>query len=73
MDNFRITQGFGTKGFSKLKTSLDKGHKAQFTRLVERIQKGGEALIPFDEIVNTTRASFAAIESLKTKGWVDVE
>ena len=73
MDNFRITQGFGTKGLSKLKTSLDKGHKAQFTRLVERIQKGGEALIPFDEIVNTTRASFAAIESLKTKGWVDVE
>lgn len=73
MDNFRITQGFGTKGFSKLKTSLDKGHKAQFTRLVERIQKGGQALIPFDEIVNTTRASFAAIESLKTKGWVDVE
>ncbi len=72
MDNFRTTEGFGTKGFTKLKTSLDKGHKVQFTRLVERIQKGGDALIPFDEIVNTTRASFAAIESLKTHGWVEV-
>lgn len=73
MDNFRVTEGYGTRGFSKLKTSLDKGHKAQFKRLVERTQKGGDALIPFDEIVNTTRSSFAAIESLKTNGWVDIE
>lgn len=73
MDNFRVTEGFGTTGFKKLKTSLDKGHKAQFKRLVERIKEGGEALIPFDEIVNTTRASFAAIESLKNNGWVDIK
>src|SRR5690606_13070762 len=37
MDNFRKTEGFGTKGFSKLKTALDKGHKSQFYRLVERV------------------------------------
>jgi len=30
-------------------------------------------LIPFDSIVNTTRASFAAIESLQAKAWVDVK
>lgn len=73
IDNFRVTQGYGVKGFSKLKTSLDKGHKNQFTRLVERTKNGGQALIPFDEIVNTTKASFAAIESLKSKSWVDVK
>lgn len=73
MDNFRKTEGFGTQGFSKLKTSLDKGHKSQFIRLVERTKSGGEALIPLDEIVNTTKASFAAIESLKTKSWIDIQ
>ena len=73
MDNFRTTEGFGTKGFTKIKTSLDKGHKAQFTKLVDRTKKGGNALIPFDEIVNTTKASFAAIESLKTNSWIDIE
>ncbi len=72
MDNFRTTEGFGFKGFSRLKTGLDKGHKAQFKLLRERLQSGGPALIPFDEIINTTRASLAAIESLKARAWVDV-
>ncbi|MBU3659561.1 MAG: zinc-binding dehydrogenase [Flavobacteriales bacterium] len=72
MDNFRRTDGYGFKGFSSLKTSLDKGHKAQFTRLIDKIKNGGEPLIPFDEIVNTTKASFAAIESLKQSKWISI-
>ncbi|MES2239781.1 MAG: bi-domain-containing oxidoreductase [Bacteroidota bacterium] len=72
MDNFRKTEGFGFKGFSKLKTSLDKGHKNQFQKLIEIVKTGGESLIPLDELINTTKASFAAIESLKTKSWVDI-
>ncbi len=71
-DNFCVTEGFGTKNFSKLKTNLDKGHAAQFKLLVERVKGGGKSLIPIDEIVNTTLASFAAIESLQTKQWVNV-
>jgi len=73
MDNFRKTEVFGVKGFSKLKTSIDKGHMNQFRRLVKAIQTGGKALIPFESIVNTTRASFAAIKSLKENCWVDVD
>lgn len=72
MDNFRTTEGHGFKGFSKLKTGLDKGHKAQFALLRERLKSGGPALIPFDEIINTTKASLAAIESLKSRAWVNV-
>ena len=72
MDNFRTTVGYGFKGFSRLKTKLDKGHKNQFTKLITQVKNGGQALIPFDEIVNTTKASFAAIESLKTNNWVEV-
>ena len=72
MDNFRITRGYGVKGLSKYKTALDKGHKKQFANLVNRIKSGGDALIPFDEIINTTKASFAAIGSLKNNAWVSV-
>ncbi|MFB9845315.1 bi-domain-containing oxidoreductase [Mucilaginibacter ginsenosidivorans] len=72
MDNYRVTQGYGFKGFSKLKTTLDKGHKEQFKLLAERVKSGGAPLIPFDEIINTTRASFAAIQSLKERAWVIV-
>lgn len=73
MDNFRRTEAFGVKGFSKMKTSMDKGHKNQFHRLIKAVQQGGDVLIPFDGIVNTTRTSFAAIQSLKENRWVAVE
>lgn len=72
MDNFRTTNGYGFKGFSKLKTALDKGHKNQFHKLISQSKNGGNALIPFDEIVNTTQASFAAIESLKKGQWIEL-
>ncbi len=72
MDNFRRTDGFGFKEFRKLKTRMNKGHAIQFKTLIGRIIHGGDPLIPFEEIVNTTNASFAAIESLKTDGWVEV-
>lgn len=72
MDNFRKTEGFGFKGFSKLKTSLDKGHKNQFHSLINRIQNGGTPLIPMEDLINTSKASFAAIESLKTGSWVKI-
>lgn len=70
LDNWRELKGYGCKGFSKMKGRMDKGHTAQFALLNERIIKGGEALIPFDSIINTTLASFACIESLKESKWV---
>ena len=72
MDNFRETRGFGVKGFTKLKTKLDKGHKAQFDLLSKRIKEGGAPLIPIDEIINVSKASISAIESMKQGAWVEV-
>jgi len=73
MDNFRSTKGYGVKGFKNLSTRMDKGHKAQFHGFIQRIQQGGEAIIPVQELFNTAKASIAAVESLKTGKWVDVE
>lgn len=73
MDNWRTLTGYGVKGFRKAKTQQDKGHFNQFNELIKTVQKGGEPIIPLDSIVNTTRASFAAIESLKTGAWVSVK
>ncbi len=72
LDNWRKLEGFGIKGFSKMKGSMDKGQKDEFRMLNERLQNGGEALIPFESIVNTTKASFAAIQSLKEKKWIEI-
>jgi predicted dehydrogenase len=72
IDNFRLTTGFGFKNFKKLRTSLDKGHKNQFEWLLKQVKLGGPSLIPFDEIINTTKASFAAIESMKKGAWIEL-
>jgi predicted dehydrogenase len=72
LDNWKKLTAYGFKGFTKMKSRQDKGHNAQFALLNERVQHGGAALIPFESIVNTTRASFACIESMKTKAWVAI-
>ena len=72
LDNWRELSGYGVRGFSKMKSKQDKGHKAQFKLLIERVNNGGDPLIPFSELVNTTLASFSAIESLKSGCWIAV-
>ena len=72
LDNWRVLRGYGFKGFSKAKMRQDKGHHRQFQLLVDSLKKGGKPIIEFESIYNTTKASFAAIESLKTGQWVPV-
>ena len=47
-------------------------YKAQFELMVKRVNEDGDPLVPFHETVNTTKARFAAIESLKAGSWVKV-
>ena len=52
--------------------SQDKGHHEQFRLFVDRLKNGGQAIIPYSEIMNTSRAAIAAVESLKTGAWVSI-
>ena len=72
MDNWRKLKGYGFKNFSSASSGQDKGHQYQFNLLIDSVQKGGNPIIPIDELINTTKASFAAVESLKCGGWVNV-
>jgi hypothetical protein len=73
MDNFRTTRGYGFGKFRKFKTrTQDKGHGVQFDAFVDRVIDGGEPLIGFDELVNVTLASFAAVTSAHEGRMVDV-
>ena len=73
IDNFRKTEAFGFKNFKGLKTSIDKGHKSQFQELINKVKNSGYPLIEFDSIINTTKASFAAIQSLRENKWIDIQ
>jgi len=73
IDNWTVSKGYGFKGFKSLKSSLNKGHRTQYQLLVDRVKNGGAELIPFESLVNTTRASFAALRSIRESRWVNVE
>lgn len=67
MENFRLTKGYGFKGFNSFRTwRQDKGHRAELKTFIEQVASGGAPPIPFEQIVNVTQASFAAVKSAKT-------
>lgn len=73
LDNWRSLRGYGFKGFSRMRSVMNKGHEDEFRLLLRTIKTGGKDVIPVNSLVNTTLATFGAIESLKTSGWVKVD
>lgn len=74
VDNFKKSKYYGLKssGISGIFRTQNKGHYEQFRLFLERLKNGGGAIIPFEEIINTSRASICAVESLKLGTWVKV-
>jgi len=72
LENWKRLIGYGFKGFSAITSSQDKGHERQFKLLAERIKNGGNSLISFHSIFNTTAASIAAVQSLHEQKWIKI-
>jgi predicted dehydrogenase/threonine dehydrogenase-like Zn-dependent dehydrogenase len=72
MENWKKLKGYGFSNFSSESGSQDKGHAAQFRMLMEKVRSGGASLIPIEELINTSQASLAAIDSLKNKSWIEL-
>jgi len=72
MNNFKTVKGFGKVKLGRRApaTRQEKGHKEQFAAVVQSLQSGAVAPIPFSELVNVTQASFAALDSLRSGGQV---
>jgi predicted dehydrogenase/threonine dehydrogenase-like Zn-dependent dehydrogenase len=63
MDNFRMLRGYGWKGLKKMSLPRqDKGHAAEVAAFIDRVTQGGESLIPWDSLAETTLATFTAVE-----------
>jgi predicted dehydrogenase/threonine dehydrogenase-like Zn-dependent dehydrogenase len=72
IDNFRKSEYFGFSKSGK-SGSQDKGHQEQFRLFIESLKNGGAAIVPFEEIMNTSKAAIAAVESLKEGKWVNIK
>lgn len=67
LDNFMKTKTYGVKGGGRFMRQ-DKGHDAELAALKAFAEGKGDAPISFEQTVNTMRATFAAVESMRDGG-----
>jgi len=66
MDNYRILQGYGWKGFKKMKLfKQDKGQKACAKAFIDAVQQGKAAPIPYEEVMESSRVAIEVAEALR--------
>ena len=69
LDNFRKLSAFGWPGFKRMNLwRQDKGNDACVAAFVAAIGSGSAAPIPFEEILEVTRASFDIVQALREPG-----
>ena len=68
LDNFRKLTGFGWPGFRKMSSwSQDRGQDACVAAFVEAIERGGEPIIAFAELMDVGRAVIEADRQLRSQ------
>ena len=72
MDNFCKTVCSGKLGKRKLKGKQQKGFAEELAATVAAVKAGGAMPIPFAEIANVTRTTFAALKAVKSGECVEV-
>lgn len=72
INNFKELHVFGKNKQKKKLFNLDKGQKQMVEQFLQSILEG-KTLIPFEEIVAVTKATFAVLESIKTGQLVKID
>ncbi len=72
LDNFRTLTAYGFGGVSSKRMRQDKGHPELVKRLLAQLKNGGDSIIPFGDIINTTQTMLAALQSGREGRWVAV-
>lgn len=72
LNNWKKLEGYGFRNFSSATGSQDKGHEALFRAFLQKVKEGGCPLVPYEALLQTTRATFAVEESLRSNSWVSL-
>lgn len=67
LDNFRKLHGYGWPGFKSMNLwRQDKGHSAEIAAFIAAVADQSGSPIPFNEIVEVTEATFAAVDRARS-------
>jgi predicted dehydrogenase/threonine dehydrogenase-like Zn-dependent dehydrogenase len=58
----------GRRKVVKSALKQDKGHAGEWQAFVKAIREGGQPPIPYEHLIGVTKATFAAVESLRSQG-----
>ena len=72
VDDFKIMNIFGSKKEKLKLRKQDKGHAEEVKQFIDAIENGNPQPIPFEEIFNSTLATFKVIESIKTRQSISI-
>jgi len=72
LDDFVSLQTIEDGRRKTYKMAQDKGWKNEISTYVNSIREGSEPQIPYEQLVGVTRATFAAVESLRNHRRVDI-
>jgi hypothetical protein len=50
----------------------DKGWRAEMSAFAQAIKSGEEAPIPYDHLIGVTKSTFAAVESIRMRGEIQI-
>ena len=73
LDNWRKLTGFGVRSFKSKKSKQDKGHFNQFKQLLESVEQASGPTIPWEEVLNTSKATLGAVDSLIEGKWISIK
>jgi len=73
LDNWRKLSGFGVRGFKSKKSKQNKGHFNQFKQLLVSVEKSSGPTIPWEEVLNTSKATLGAVDSLIQGKWISIK
>jgi len=65
LDDFRRLEIVKDGRRKEERRAQDKGHAAEWTAFAKSIREGGAPPIPYEQLIGVTKATFAAVESLR--------
>jgi predicted dehydrogenase len=73
IDDWRSCTSYAGTGIKRVRLwATAKGHREELARFVAAVRAGGPEPIPFEQLAATTRATFCALESARSRAPVDV-
>jgi predicted dehydrogenase/threonine dehydrogenase-like Zn-dependent dehydrogenase len=72
LDDFRALEMVHDGRRETVKATQDKGWKDEWVAFAKAIREGGRPPIPYEELIGVTKASLAAVESIRSNGKIAI-